>query len=289
MKQSVNNIKNFWWIPLGVILIGLLVLGSYVDRDFSCYINNEKNFLGPVIAYVGSVPGYALVGFVGPLLFIGLRNSEKKWLKYLGFAGLFVIPFISGLVYGYDVFYDSLKLVGLLIGAAIILAVDGLLAFLFWKGDEKEAVKDAFVIAIAFSLTFITVFIMKNVIERPRPLYVFTHADDFKPFLDFSSNLEGVDKDLLDSFPSGHSAIAATFLLCPILCKYHEKTKKLGLLFFIFAVLWLILTMLGRMIGGYHYLSDVCFGAILGTFFSFIANFFSQFIKPKKKDEVENG
>ena len=288
MKQSVNNIKNLWWIPIGVLLIAFLVLGTYVDHDFASYAYGE-NFLGTIVAYIGSAPGYALVGFVGPLLFIGLRNSEKKWLKYLGFAGLFVIPFISGLVYGYDIFYDSLKVAGLFVGAAIILVIDGLLAIPFWRGDSKEAVKDAFVIAIAFSLTFITVFVLKHIVERPRPLYVFGDHDAFKPFLDFSSHIEGADEDLLDSFPSGHSAIASTFLLFPIISKYNDKTKKYGLLFFLFAALWLLFTMLGRMISGHHFLTDVCSGAIIGTFFSFLSNFLSQFVKPKKKDEAENG
>lgn len=288
MKQSVNSIKNFWWIPLGVLLIAFLVLGTYVDRDFSCFIHSN-NFLAPVIAYIGSAPGYALVGFVGPLLFLGLRNSKKEWVKSLGFAALFTIPLVSGFVYGYDVFFDSIKVIGVIVGAVIIIALDGLLLIPFWKSEGKDAIKDAFVIAIAFAFTFITVFVLKNIIERPRPLYVFNHIDDFKPFLDFSSNIEGADKDLLDSFPSGHSAIAATFLLCPILCKHNEKTKNLGLLFFIFAALWLALTMLGRMIGGYHYLSDVSMGAIIGTFFSFLTNFLSQFIKIEKKDEAENG
>ena len=284
MKQSVNGIKNFWWIPLGVLLIAFLVLGTYVDKDLSSAIYSE-NFLGAVIEYVGSLPGYALVGFVGPLLYIGLRHSEKKWLKYLGFAALFAIPLVSGLVYGYDVFYDSLKIIGLLVGAAIILLLDGLLTFLFWKADEKDVIKDAFVIAVAFSVTFITVFVLKHIIDRPRPIQVFKNPETyaFVPFLDFSSQAKG------ESFPSGHSAIAATFLLLPLLCKRHERTKKLEILFFILAALWLVLTMLGRMIAGRHYLTDVCSGALIGVIFSFLTNFLSEFIKPKKKDEVANG
>ena len=77
-----------------------------MDFHFSYYMT-QYSPIGPVAQYAGSVPGYALVGFVGPLLFIGLRNSQNKLLKYLGFAGLFVVPFVSGLVYGYDVFYDA--------------------------------------------------------------------------------------------------------------------------------------------------------------------------------------
>lgn len=291
MKQSVNGIKNFWWLPLAILfiacLVGCSIVGEYMDFHFSYYMT-QYSPIGPVAQYAGSVPGYALVGFVGPLLFIGLRNSQNKLLKYLGFAGLFVVPFVSGLVYGYDVFYDALKIPGLLIGAAIILAIDGLLAFLFWKVDEKDAIRDAFIIAIAFSLTFITVFLLKHIIERPRPYYVEDYYQ-FVPFLHFSTHVNGFTTDALESFPSGHSAIAATFLLCPLLCKYHEKTKKLEALFFVIAAVWLLFTMFGRMAGMHHYLSDVCSGALIGIFFSFLTNFIAQFIKPKKKDEAENG
>ena len=109
------------------------------------------------------------------------------------------------------------------------------------------------------------------------------------PFLHFSTHVNGFTIDALESFPSGHSAIAATFLLCPLLCKYHEKTKKLEALFFVIAAVWLLFTMFGRMAGMHHYLSDVCSGALIGIFFSFLTNFIAQFIKPKKKDEAENG
>ncbi len=289
MKQSVNAIKNFWWIPVGVLLILGIVLGASYDLNIAKAIYAEGNIFGKIIEYIGSIPGYVLVGFVGPLLFIATRSSSKKWIKYLGFAAFFVIPLVSGLVLGYDVFYDSLHLVGFLCGMVITMGLDALLYFAFKTADPKDALKDAFIIAIAFAITFILVFVLKKLVERPRFIYVATDLDAFKPLFDFSSKLEGVDESLLNSFPSGHSAIAATFLLFPLLCKYNEKTKNLQGIFFITACLWLLITMLGRMSDGHHYLSDVCFGAFIGALFSFLANFFSKFVKLEKKDEAENG
>lgn len=289
MKQSVNKIKNFWWIPVGVLHIVGIVLGASYDLNIAKAIYAPDNLFGKIIEYVGSVPGYVLVGFVGPLLFIATRSSSKNWIKYLGFAAFFVIPLVSGLVLGYDVFYDSLHAVGFLGGMVVTMGLDALLYLAFKNADPKDALKDAFIIAISFAVTFILVFLLKKLVERPRFIYVVGDLDAFKPLFDFSSKLEGVDESLLNSFPSGHSAIAATFLLVPLLCKYNEKTKNLQGIFFITACLWLLITMLGRMSDGHHYLSDVCFGAFLGALLSFLTNFFSKFVKLEKKDETENG
>ena len=289
MKHSVNRINNFWWIPVGVLLIVGIVLGASYDLPIAKQLYTEGNLFGKAVQYVGSIPGYALAGFVGPLLYIASQESDKKWIRYLGFAGFFVIPLACGSVLGYDVFYDKLKYLGLLGGAAITMGLDALLYFFFKGANPKEALKDAFILAISFGVTFIMVFVLKHIVERPRFIYVSEHLEAYKPLFDFSSKLQGVDKDLLNSFPSGHSAFAGTFLLFPILCKHNEKSSGLEWAFFLLACLWLLNTMLGRLTSGHHYLSDVCFGAFIGAGVSFLANFFSKFVKPEKKDEAENG
>ena len=288
MKRFSKTINVFWWIPVGVILILGLVLGASYDLEIAKAVYSKDNLFGIIIECVGSLPGYALVGFVGPLLYITVRDSDKNWLKYLGFAAFFFIPLISGAVYGYDVFYAKLKLIGLFGGAVITLCLDAIFYFFFNRADSKVAFKDACVIALSFGITFIMVFFMKRFIERPRFIYVSEHLDAFKPFLDTSSSLQGVDKDLLDSFPSGHSALASTFLLFPLLSKYNVRTEKHSHFFFLGAALWLLVTMFGRMSDGHHYLSDVSFGALMGTLISFIAYFISEFIKIEDKDEASD-
>ncbi|MBR3675197.1 MAG: phosphatase PAP2 family protein [Bacilli bacterium] len=289
MNKEVNKIKNFWWIPLGGILIVGIILGFFFDLSTAIQMYTTNNLFGTAIEYIGSVPGYTLVGFAGPLLYLAFRYSEKKWVKYLGFAAFFAIPLASGLVLGYDVFYDKLKYLGLLGGAVVVLGLDALMFTLFRHAKPKEALKDAFILAISFAVTFILVFALKHIIERPRYIYVIDHPDAFRPLFDLSSNIKDADKDLLNSFPSGHCAFAGTFILFPILCKHSRRLKYHEGGIFIMACLWIAIVMLGRMISGYHYLSDTSFGALIGVVISFLTNFLSQFIKPTKKEETTNG
>ncbi len=287
MNQSVNGIRNYWWLCIGGILIVGIILGFFFDLSTAQQMFTPNNIFGTIIEYVGSVPGYVLVGFAGPLLYIASCPSPRKWVKYLGFAAFFAIPLVSGLVLGYDVFYDKLKYVGLLGAAGITLCLDALMFLLFKRAKPEAALRDAFILAISFAVTFIVVFALKHLIERPRFIYVHDHLDAFKPLFDFSSHLEGVDKDLLNSFPSGHSAFAATFLLFPILCKDNRRMKYHENGIYTIVCLLLIITMLGRMTSGHHYLSDVSFGAFIGTVIAFLTNFLAQFVKPKQKEEAD--
>lgn len=58
------------------------------------------------------------------------------------------------------------------------------------------------------------------------------------------------------SFPSGHALFLFAFV-----ATVHQFDKKWGIIFYIIAVL----TSLGRVISGVHYISDIVAGAILGV------------------------
>jgi len=78
------------------------------------------------------------------------------------------------------------------------------------------------------------------------------------------------------SFPSGHVSRLSVFSFLPIYLYLFPKYPKpslyivtiLSLMFFIF----MILTMLARVIKGYHYFSDCIFGFLFGLLSIFLAN-----------------
>lgn len=120
-----------------------------------------------------------------------------------------------------------------------IIFLFGLSCIYFRK--EKKSIKYkkliAFVVSVAIALFL--AFILKTFIYKPRP--------DF---------LLGID-----SFPSGHATFL--FTLFPFI---RENTKSIKIIYAIFAALIL----LSRFLFGYHYLSDLLIGAIIGYSIGFL-------------------
>jgi undecaprenyl-diphosphatase len=115
----------------------------------------------------------------------------------------------------------------------VVLTVT-LFIYLFYR------IRQFFVILVSSLATYTTVFMLKEIIARPRPEYIINEM-----VLDSSTN----------SFPSAHAAI--TFLLALMLTRYYPKY---AIVFWSVAVL----TSFSRIYAGAHYLTDVLAGAALG-------------------------
>jgi len=96
--------------------------------------------------------------------------------------------------------------------------------------------------ALAVIISFILSELLKIIIKRPRPVFATT-------------------KTITYSMPSSHATVA--FALVPFAFKIN---KKAGISILITA----ILISFSRMYQGFHYLSDVLAGALLGTAISFL-------------------
>lgn len=106
----------------------------------------------------------------------------------------------------------------------------------------KKNRKSAYLLWLAFAVSFILAFIMKLVVLRQRPVEAFTF-----PFTDIINY----------SFPSMHSMVV--FSLLPLLVRYIPKQKY-------FWTAFAFLVGGSRVYFEYHFLSDVVFGAAAGYF-----------------------
>lgn len=106
----------------------------------------------------------------------------------------------------------------------------------------KKNKKLVYLLLLTFFVSFILAFVIKLIFLRQRPIEVFTY-----PFVNIINY----------SFPSMHAMVI--FSLLPILVKYLSKQK-------IFWVSFGLLAIFGRLYFGFHFLSDVVFGAIFGYF-----------------------
>ena len=119
----------------------------------------------------------------------------------------------------------------------------------------KQNKKSAYLLFITFLISIVLAFIIKLIVLRQRPIgtlaYPFTNIINY-------------------SFPSMHSMVA--FALLPILIKNVPRQKH-------FWVLFAFLVAFTRIYFGFHFLSDVIFGAFVGYF---IGKFLLDLYKKKK-------
>lgn len=295
----MKSVKLTWWIPLAVLLVFCLVMGSSYDLDISIALYHENSVFSEFMAVLGSLPAYVLLGFVGPLFYVFFKDMKFKGAKFLAYACLFGMPFISGAGFGLDALHDvtSKTLIAVINGIIIMELLDFCLYFfLFNKIEKKDALRDAHIIGFTIGFTIVVGLLLKEVVSRPRFIYVareyaerrYVHVEDFYRWFDFTCSLtvkEVGRQYYLDSFPSGHAALAGATMILPIIAKYNDKTKGKELYFFLGAALWLFICMLSRIWDGHHYLSDVAVGGLIGVIFSFI---FSLTIKFGKKYELKD-
>ena len=106
----------------------------------------------------------------------------------------------------------------------------------------KKSKKPVYLLWLTFVVSFILAFVAKLVFLRQRPIEAFTY-----PFINIINY----------SFPSMHSMVI--FSLLTLLVKYLPKQKS-------FWIGFAFLVVFSRIYFGFHFLSDVIFGALVGYF-----------------------
>ena len=155
---------------------------------------------------------------------IFLFVNQHLWNSYTGFAMLILTHLGSG--------YFLLPLI-----------ITGLLIF-----DRKKALKVIVISIIAILFGGIIIHILKELIQRPRPL-----AEPL--FEAIKINVCGRGLCGKNSFPSGHSQ--AAFSIAAVLSGYY---KKRWLLFYLLAGL----AAFSRVYIGVHYPFDIIAGSVIG-------------------------
>ena len=306
--------KKRWhfFIVMGVMLIGLIV-GSIAQLDLK--INeaifsptNGFGLVGLVVSSFGMIPGYGTLSFLGGVLtYITLKgkNEFPTWLKVL-FVALSVamygvsVYFLGKDVFSVNGFYNE-KLhpwLGCIIMGVIMVPVFYLG---FWMGKKNTNPKLWIAILIAAAVIFIAlvpgVTLFKAIMHRPRyrsavyESYV-SYYNWWERFSEYSTYKVG-DVLIIDgkefateefkSFPSGHAGATMCgliwFTFLPLI---DNRLMKHQTLLFYIAFAWGLVVMFARMLVGAHYLTDVCFGALLTVVCYYIGNeFIVKYCLPK--------
>lgn len=162
---------------------------------------------------------------------------------------LFLFPFIDNFLslqatYLHNSFSDPIMLWISIIGSGIVLFIIASLLFLFSR--KRKLVIPLW---LGFALSSVIVFSLKLILMWERP-FELLDLQAFKEFAFWNS-----------SFPSWHAAMA--FAALPFISKGFPRIS----------VLWIILALVmifSRIYLGYHFVSDIIAGALIGYFSGFI-------------------
>jgi membrane-associated phospholipid phosphatase len=117
----------------------------------------------------------------------------------------------------------------------------------------------AFTGLAAFLASFITAMIKQHLFNNePRPVYYFTELNQVPLRL-----VPGLENNLFDSFPSGHTTVAFAMYFC---ASFLVKKDWIKVLFFFLAAT----IGFSRIYLSQHFLADVCAGSLVGTLVSLL-------------------
>ena len=141
-----------------------------------------------------------------------------------------------------------------------------ILAVILFFTSKKQRL--SILILISYIVSGLLAQLLKHSFNAPRPK-VFFETNTYQHFID------GVSISNYESFPSGHttSAFALAFMLA------HSTNKKSFQIILLFLA---IATGYSRIYLGQHFLTDVLFGAFLGTFISALTIFISNKVAYRK-------
>ena len=278
MKKTVLGVSAGGCIAvIGVCITGIL-LGSFRDFEISVALAN-KTGIGSFFATYGSYCSYCLYPAAGMCLYKGLRKRGDAY-RLLAAVLLAVSYFLA--VY-YSNSYNGSKVrafLGYTAGASsAFLSVCG---WLFWAVlyawvpavcgrilDDRNARKLIAVgaaILVAGVLSDNVNLWLKQVASRPRYKYLLTLDDpvsEFRNWWQMIPNLAG-SNDNFKSWPSGNMTIAAMMFGLPMLTDVLKKRSvRKNWAAYGFACGFVLLYGYNRIHMTNHFLSDVCFGALI--------------------------
>lgn len=277
--------KRFFY-PVLAILVAGVIIGSFFDYQISNALYLPGNFFGKMMASVGELPAYSLLGFGGGYLFYiswnNLRKSFNGWVVILGslFAfgcGIYFLGHAITNVNGFNI-PDKKWIVGMPIAAVIITPLFILGLFTGKRVKDINLWKLMFWILLMMGVTILIITLVKLIPHRPRfrvvidPSNPIEYCNWWNPcnnYKDFLSDT--ITREEFKSFPSGHIGITSGIVYLMYMPALLEKpnTPKIRAIIFYSAFAYILLLAYTRIMSGAHYLSDVCMGGLISLAFHF--------------------
>ena len=288
--------KRWLFIPVAGLLILGIILGAFIDLDINKGLFDPQNGFGLFMAAFSETPVYIFFGVITfGFIYLAHKEYKKPWqmcvLYALGIAMLAICTYFQGKhIFDQNAYYTdktSTKLLGY--GIGLIIGLLGVLLGYFLITKKTCTNKQLLFILVALCLVLGVSNGLNNLLKiifcRPRfrTMMVETYHMEFTNWWEISknrsykeyilNNFSAVTKEEFKSFPSGHMANIVTLCyIIPMVKNINNRIKGKEEVLFYIPFIWAILTAYTRMRVGAHYLSDVCFGSLIGLGSIYVSN-----------------
>ena len=240
------------WFVLFIVFIGIATL---FDEQIAMFVFDRDSLFANLFYVFGELPSLILGTFawLWTMLYLKNRNHSTWMVAFLIYLAFMMSIFIQPLRYSNQ--FDYWMIIIPLIMSAITLKLSNKI--------EDNTLNQYHLHFLVIGLTILVSVLLPQLIkllwERPRP-YIVLGGEQFKAwYVGFNLTFDNAYK----SFPSGHSAVAAS-LLSLIVFKSELRNRSYVILKYIL-FFYVFLMMISRMIRGDHYLSDVLLGVMIST------------------------
>ncbi len=252
-------------------LVSIVVFTQY-DLIISKYLYQPNSGFGKFFWMFGELPGtFAGLVCLALLTTSYIGNDEQKRDYNRIFFGL--LTFIMGFV----ISIQLIKYLELEFFPYIFIGFILSMILVVWANQLSDLKKKQIrVYAYIGILAVILGILIPNVIKLvwARPRYRIMIGDDtlFRYWFD---RVGFTFDDNWKSFPSGHSAAAATTLVYTFLPQLFDKLKGKERSILVICSLWIIIVMVSRVVMGDHFVTDTLFGSGLTIIvFSYLKSLF---------------
>ena len=266
--ESTSTAPRRSAILLASLLATLLLVGSIWDLDISKALFDEGSGFGAALAGFGESPAWLALVVAGVLLVVARRRDHRAIgvlqivagaaLGSLGVAAASLMP---------ARYLDLTPAVLVVIGLATCAAAG---CFAVWaaKGADRAAtVRVALLLFAVVLAEMILVNVVKVVWDRPRMRFLAEHGPvAFQSWFVVGNDARealiaaGTDGEEFKSFPSGHTANAATLMLLTLVAQLRATMRRHAAALLWVGAAWGLLVGLSRVVAGAHFVSDITIG-----------------------------
>ena len=254
--------RKQFYILLSIYVTGLIA-GTFLDFQVSQLLYDSDRMIGNFMNVAAMIPAAAIMSFCAGIVYWYCRD-EYPALKYPSA----VLPFAAGVAAFREI--GQWRQLDLTVRIAIGLAI-GLLIILIFHIVKPVIYRDRFILAVTVLLVAIvassSIGILKQIWGRRR---YYSMEDPVTQFMVWYIPHPFASSDFYRSFPSGHTGFASLILFMPYLSEMAGIKADIKITGYV-SVAWVWAVMYSRIVYGAHFLTDVCFGAIIGLVCCYIA------------------
>ena len=289
-KRRFLIIFSIFIFVVAFILIILGINNGQADLEFSklfaSVINGKRisaDYIARLFEIIGETPIYfAIIFILSGLMYLckDIKNQKlaKVLIIFLGIFGALVGTYIAQVCFKYiSTYLENGNEIGKLFNYTLAfklpigILISGLFYYLTFKlqPNRKGLINIIIIMVISLALAQGIVAVIKPLMSRNRfRAMCYLDNRDFAYFTPwYQKGVKRLDvinaiKDDFKSFPSGHTASAATLFIIALFPYYFEKcnSKKYRLITLLIPIIFTFLVAIYRVRAGAHYLSDVIAG-----------------------------